>query len=464
MRLLDGFSRAGAVRFSGRRDALMRPTTKAHSNMRCVLGLVTVLLTLVVSGPSTALASGVWSAPTDIGDSSLFPNSVSCSSATFCAAVAGTFASFTGYGYALTYNGTSWTAPTNIGSSGGDLRSVSCPSATFCVAVGSGGAVGGAVTYNGTSWTASISLGDGAFFDSVSCASATFCAAVGSNGPSGYAMTYNGTSWVSPTNIGSGDLNLDSVSCPSATFCVALGNDGSHGGYAVTYNGTSWSAPTPSGPENNGNSRVSCASATFCAAAFYAFSGSYVQTYNGTSWATPTKVGAMEVLPLSSVSCPSATFCVVVGNNGSGGGYALTYDGTSWAGQTVDTGYTGEFRGLNSVSCPSTSFCEAVSSGTALTYTTATAGEASASVKIEKFKATTSSLMLTIKTSRAGTVTITGPGLKKTTKTVAAGTRVMTVALTKAGKAERAAREKIKLSVSLKTSIKTVSRSAEIKL
>jgi hypothetical protein len=98
------------------------------------MGLRVLFAALVVAGaclgPSTALASGVWSAPTDIGDSSLFPNSVSCSSATFCAAVAGTFSSFTGYGYALTYNGTSWTAPTNIGSSGGDLRSVSCPSAT----------------------------------------------------------------------------------------------------------------------------------------------------------------------------------------------------------------------------------------------------------------------------------------------------------------------------------------------
>jgi hypothetical protein len=72
--------------------------------------------------------------------------------------------------------------------------------------------------------------------------------------------------------------------------------------------------------------------------------------------------------------------------------------------------------------------------------------------------------VVTIKTSRAGAVTITGPGLKKTTRTVAAGTRVMTLALTKAGKAERAGRKKIKLSVSLKTNIKTVSASERIKL
>ena len=67
MRLLGGLSRAGAVRLTR-----------------------VLFASLVVAGaclgPSTALASGVWSAPTDIG-SSFFPQSVSCSSATFCAAV-----------------------------------------------------------------------------------------------------------------------------------------------------------------------------------------------------------------------------------------------------------------------------------------------------------------------------------------------------------------------------------------
>jgi hypothetical protein len=101
----------------------------------------------------------------------------------------------------------------------------------------------------------------------------------------------------------------------------------------------------------------------------------------------------------------------------------------------------------------------------AMTYTTSLReGQAGASVEIERFKVTTSSVVVTIKTSQAGAVTIAGPGLKRTTRKVAAGTRVMTVALTQAGKAERAGRKTIKLSVSLKTSIKTVSRSAEIKL
>jgi len=78
-------------------------------------------------GPSTALASGVWSAPDKIGTGLGFV-SVSCSSATFCAAV-GTNGGPSGY--ALTYNGTSW-SPTYIGIAAG---AVSCASASFCVAV-----------------------------------------------------------------------------------------------------------------------------------------------------------------------------------------------------------------------------------------------------------------------------------------------------------------------------------------
>jgi hypothetical protein len=406
-------------------------------------------------GPSTALASGVWSAPTHIGgDVALGP--VSCSSPTFCLSGSSI----------LTYNGTSWSAPTNISGDYTPVGEGSCPSATFCGAIGWNGNPSNyyALTYNGRSWSAptSIYLGSAGELDSVSCSSATFCVAIGSSGndrccTTPVTLTYNDTSWSAPTNQGGGGYNL---SCPSATFCTSVGN----GESAWTYNGTSWSAPTIIG--SGINPTVSCSSATFCAAVDQS---GYAETYNGTSWSAPTKVDSRGVggsghlsYPGLFLSCPSATFCAAVDTAGN----ALTYNGTSWSAPTnIDPTKKGGGPSLASVSCPSTTFCLAVdANGNALTYTTPTAGEASASVKIEKFKVTTSSLVVTIKTSRAGTVTITGPGLKKTTRTVAAGTRVMTVALTKAGKAERAGRKKIKLSVSLKTSIKTVSRSVEIKL
>jgi hypothetical protein len=90
--------------------------------------------------------------------------------------------------------------------------------------------------------------------------------------------------------------------------------------------------------------------------------------------------------------------------------------------------------------------------------------EARASVRVQKFKVTARNLLVTIKMSEPGAVTITGPGLKKTFKTLIAGTHQVTVALTKTGKAERKEREKIKLSVSLKVDSKTVSTSQKVKL
>jgi hypothetical protein len=377
---------------------------------------------------------------------------VSCSSPTFCLSGSSI----------LTYNGTSWSAATtDVG--GGGFYSVSCVSATFCGAIGRQGNPSNyyALTYNGRSWSAptSIYLGSAGELFSVSCASATFCVAIGNYGDdrsdtTPVTLTYNGTSWSAPTNQGGGGYNL---SCPSATFCTAVGN----GESAWTYNGTSWSAPTIIAAHINPT--VSCSSATFCAAIDQL---GYAETYNGTSWSASTQVDATRNLsyPGLSVSCPSATFCAAVDTAGN----ALTYNGTSWSAPTNIDPIPKKDGGpaLISVSCPSATFCLAIDgNGDALTYTTSPReGQASASVKIEKFKVTTSSLVVTIKTSRAGAVTITGPGLKKTTRTVAVGTRVMTVALTKAGEAERAGRKKIKLLVNLKTSIKTVSRSVEIKL
>jgi hypothetical protein len=102
-------------------------------------------------GPSTALASGVWSAPTNIDRGEYF-TSLSCPSATFCAAVGGS--------EVLTYNGTSWSAPTNIDDGGYIGHWVSCSSATFCVAISyDGPGVSYARTYNGKSWTAPTNIG-----------------------------------------------------------------------------------------------------------------------------------------------------------------------------------------------------------------------------------------------------------------------------------------------------------------
>ena len=80
------------------------------------------------------------------------PRSVSCPSATFCAAV-------DGVGNALIYNGSSWSSPSDIDAIMSTLRSVSCPSTTFCVAVDP---VGNVFTYNGSPTTSVIIPSNGA--------------------------------------------------------------------------------------------------------------------------------------------------------------------------------------------------------------------------------------------------------------------------------------------------------------
>jgi hypothetical protein len=103
---------------------------------------------LMLVGPSPALASNGWSAPVSV-DPVSFGSSVSCASATFCAAV--------DYeGNALTFDGTSWSAATSIDAL--PLASVSCPSSSFCVAVDYSGNV---VTFDGTSWSAPVSIDSG---------------------------------------------------------------------------------------------------------------------------------------------------------------------------------------------------------------------------------------------------------------------------------------------------------------
>ncbi len=86
------------------------------------------------------------------------------------------------------------------------------------------------------------------------------------------------------------------------------------------------------------------------------------------------------------------------------------------------------------------------------------------SVTIIKVKVSSSSVTVTLETSQAGTVTISGAGLKTTTKSVAAGTSQVKVALTKLGKHDRKHHKQVKLTVELKAAGKTVSESKTIKL
>ena len=104
-----------------------------------------------------------------------------------------------------------------------------------------------------------------------------------------------------------------------------------------------WAGPIAIDQTNNLSS-VSCPSSSFCTAVD--LNGNAL-TFNGSVWSAPTDVGGTP----SSVSCPSAAFCAAVDTNGN----LLTFNGGSWTAPSSGGGPQ-----LNSVSCPSASFCAAV--------------------------------------------------------------------------------------------------------
>jgi len=206
---------------------------------------------------------------------------------------------------------------------------VSCTSASFCMAVD---ASGNTFMYNGGSWSVSgISSTYQPSGLSVSCSSSSFCKLVtnSASGNNGNAVTYENYDGVSWTNAyGEYDLvglsySPSELSCVSPSFCVNVGGD-----FAATFNGSAWMPSfTDSNQPNFGQqqyqlSSVSCPTTSFCVAVDLAGNA---YTYNGASWGVSVRIDSSSA-PVS-VSCASASFCVVVAEGQSGhlNEYTLTY-------------------------------------------------------------------------------------------------------------------------------------------
>jgi hypothetical protein len=313
--------------------------------------------------PGTASAANTWSAPTDLATTS-YLTSVSCASASFCAAT-----DVYGDTY-MYYGGADWTAPELLDAGSGLSApyvpaSLSCPSANFCLAVGyDQNNTNFAYTYDGSGWSAPTPVpgqsayAQGTQMQSVSCVSANFCMAVDLYGA---AFLYSGdpASWSGPTTIALTANNyLTSVSCSSTSFCVVVDNQG----YAYTYNSGTWSLPVqvPTGIALNS---VSCPSSTFCTAVDV---NGNAYLFNGAVWeapqSTPTSQG------LTSISCPSAAFCAAAGTDNNNYADAYVYSQTNPTWTDSDLSVQAINASLYSISCPTETFCAAVTGGDVLTY------------------------------------------------------------------------------------------------
>jgi hypothetical protein len=207
---------------------------------------------------------------------------------------------------------------------------------------------------------------------SVSC-SATACVALGNYvNPAGVQVPLveqsNGGAWArqaTPELPGGGVLN--GVSC-AATSCIAVGYEINGSGEQVIlaeqWNSTTgWTitpTPLPSLSISSVLSGVSCPSANYCIAVgdYNLSSGATVtlaEQWNGQAWAVSTSMPALGG-GLARVSCSAANACTAIGNSG---GLIERWDGTTWTAQTmaIPTGWTHASAALYGVSCAGATLC-----------------------------------------------------------------------------------------------------------
>ncbi len=205
------------------------------------------------------------------------------------------------------------------------INDVSCPSATSCLATGyytdtSGVQQGMLLTWSDGAWTAA---GKAPYTETLSCVTTSLCVAV--DGPdieTWSSGTWTITSVPAPADNGSDPIDLESVSCVSASFCVAAGSytdtSGSTKGLLETLSDGAWTVeqtPLPADAAANPNvlfrsgpltNLVACPSASFCVAV-----GNYTDTSGSTeglleTWSDGTWTATKAPLPANAAANPEA--------------------------------------------------------------------------------------------------------------------------------------------------------------
>lgn len=254
-------------------------------------------------------------------------SSISCVSATFCAAI--------GSGGASVFTGASWSAAT-AGSFGTE---VSCASPTFCM-------TNTGMKYNGASWAAGPALPISATY--VSCPTTTFCMATSSTwgGPNDYA-TFNGTAWTAATDSPAGgttSLQSGQVSCPDSMNCFV----GVLGGSIRQWNvNGGWATKGPATVPIDNVTDISCATSIDCVAV----STRATAFWDGISWSVNQFDPASNRPAPTAVSCANAAsvMCAIVDGQG-------FFDPENAPTRQLGLG------GLADISCPTPNFCGVISS------------------------------------------------------------------------------------------------------
>ncbi len=163
----------------------------------------------------------------------------------------GTCVAVDGVGDAFVTEGSGWSSALN---GWGSPASVSCVSATFCAAVGVGVSV-----WDGSTWSKPAGVDSAGLLTGVSCATVAHCVAVDDEGD---ALVRSATRWSPPRRVdGTARPVLTGVSCPAAGRCVAVDASGA----AFVLAGGDWSHPALLAPRHELRA-VSCPSVDDCVA------------------------------------------------------------------------------------------------------------------------------------------------------------------------------------------------------
>ena len=256
-------------------------------------------------------------------------------------------------GYYKTASRLTWTAPQRPGAvRSAQLTSVSCVGSAFCLGVD---VEGNSLRYDGSTWVRTLGQLSYQTASRVSCASTTFCLDVDSNGQT---WRFNGTSWSSAGTVSLfGDVHL---ACPTSTFCMAAARAGVSSQWS-TWSGSQWSQPADLPGDTFDD--VSCASPAMCLASFIeSGSASSLTTssarFNGSTWSglsTISGLSAQNVAGGAFLSCPSATFCLILSTVGATTRWD-SYNGSTWATAQAAPAETGPLG----LSCRSSTVCAAV--------------------------------------------------------------------------------------------------------
>jgi hypothetical protein len=175
---------------------------------------------------------------------------------------------------------------------------VSCTSPDFCVLLQHGAFH----TWDGTSWSDGTVV-PGATWQDVSCASPSMCLAVGEDSESydGVTTRWNGESWDATTPVPIGAPDVLTVSCATADHCVA----GDLEGEALTVDHGTWSRvdAVPVEDETERLSSMSCPTTTFCMVE--SLTSGVVAVLHDRAW------HLVSDAPVGSLSCPTEGHCTV---------------------------------------------------------------------------------------------------------------------------------------------------------